>query len=277
MVIGEPSREMSVQSTRQAISKPLVVKIGGSILGNQDTTLEDLVTLQKRGVLPVVVHGGGQVISRWMEKQGTIPRFVRGFRVTDAASMEIVAAVLCGLVNKNLVASIQALGGKALGMSGVDGGMLLARVLDPELGQVGEIVQVDLTPIHQALQGGYIPVIAPVAIHRADSSAPSGTLLNVNGDTAAGEIARAMGADAMVFLTDVEGVMDSNRRLIGRLTASQGMSLVGSGTVAGGMVPKVEACLRALESVKVAQIIDGRRERALFDFVEGRPLGTRIG
>ena len=277
MVTGEPSREMSVQSTGQAIPKSLVVKIGGSILGSQDTTLEDLVTLQKQGVLPVVVHGGGQVISQWMEKQGTMPHFVRGLRVTDAASMEIVAAVLCGLVNKSLVASIQTLGGKALGMSGVDGSMLQARVLDPELGQVGEIVQVDTTPIRQALQGGYIPIIAPVAIHSTDSSAHSGSLLNVNGDTATGEIATAMQADAVVFLTDVEGVMDSNRRLISRLTVSQGASLTRSGIIAGGMVPKVEACLRALETVTVAQIIDGRQERALINFVEGRPSGTRIG
>lgn len=254
----------------------LVVKIGGSILSTQDTTLQDLVALQQQGTIPVVIHGGGQVISQWMEKQGTTPHFVNGLRVTDAHSMEIVAATLGGLVNKNLVASIQRLGGKALGMSGVDGGILQATILDTDLGYVGQIVQVDTTPIHQALAGGYIPVIAPVAIHVIDSSEHSGVLLNVNGDTAAGEIARELEAEFMVFLTDVDGVMDSNRRIISRLTASQGAGLIRSGTVAGGMVPKVEACLRALGKVRVAQILDGRNSRVLLDFVEGRPSGTRI-
>jgi acetylglutamate kinase len=211
-----------------------------------------------------------------MEKHGAVPRFVAGLRVTDAPSMEIVAATLGGLVNKNLVATIHKLGGKALGMSGVDGAMLQAEILDPEMGYVGRIVQVDATLIRQALAVGYIPVIAPVAIHVLDSSENSGILLNVNGDTAAGEIARELEAHSMVFLTDVEGVMDSNRRIVSRLTRAQGAGLIRSGTVAGGMVPKVEACLRALETVGVAQILDGRRNRALLDFVEGQPSGTRI-
>ncbi len=268
--------EKPISSPESPPYPTLVVKIGGSILSSQDTTLQDLVALQQQGTIPVVIHGGGQVISQWMEKQGTLPRFVNGLRVTDAPSMEIVAATLGGLVNKTLVASIHKLGGRALGMSGVDGGMLQAKILDPELGYVGQILRVDTTPIRQALAGGYIPVIAPVAIHVMDSSEHSGVLLNVNGDTAAGEIARELEAESMVFLTDVEGVMDSHRRLVSRLTAAQGAGLIRSGTVAGGMVPKVEACLRALEKVRVAQILDGRRSRALLDFVEGRPSGTRI-
>ena len=254
----------------------LVVKIGGSVLSNQDTTLQDLVALQQRGAIPVVIHGGGQVISQWMERQGTVPSFVRGLRVTDAPNMEIVAATLGGLVNKTLVASVQRLGGKAIGMSGVDGGMLQAEILDHELGYVGQITRVDPAPIHQALAAGYIPVIAPVAIHAIDSSEYSGALLNVNGDTAAGEIARELNVESMVFLTDVEGVMESNSRIVDRLTTAQGAELICSGAISGGMVPKVEACLRALERVRVAQILDGRRSRALLDFVEGHPSGTRI-
>lgn len=269
--------EKPILSPEPSLHPALVVKIGGSVLSSQDTTLQDLVALQQKGNIAVVIHGGGQVISQWMEKQGTVPRFVRGLRVTDAPSMEIVAATLAGLVNKNLVASIQRLGGKALGMSGVDGGMLQAAILDPQLGYVGQILRVDPAPIHQALAGGYIPVIAPMALHVIDSSENSGALLNINGDTAAGEIAREMEADSLVFLTDVEGVMDSQRHLIGRLTASQGADLMRSGTIAGGMTPKVEACFRALERVTVAQILDGRRSRALLDFVEGRPSGTRVG
>ena len=264
-------------SDNSTITPSLVVKIGGSILGSEDTTLEDLVALQKRGAAPVVVHGGGAVISEWMGKVGAQPQFVRGLRVTDAASMEIVSAVLCGLVNKELVSSIQSLGGKALGMSGVDGGMLQGRILDPDLGLVGQVVHVDTGPIQGALAAGYIPVIAPVAVHVMDSSQHSGALLNVNGDTAAGEIARALKAESMVFLTDVEGVLNSDQSLISSLTTEEGQALIQSGTVAGGMVPKVEACLRALEGVGVSQISDGRRSRALLDFIEGRPAGTRIG
>ena len=255
----------------------LVVKIGGSILGSEDTTLEDLVALQQSGSTPVVVHGGGAVISEWMSKVGAQPQFVRGLRVTDAASMEIVSAVLCGLVNKELVSSIQSLGGRAIGMSGVDGSMLQGRILDPDLGYVGQVVNVDTGPILGALAAGYIPVIAPVAVHVMDSSENSGVLLNVNGDTAAGEIARALEAESMVFLTDVEGVLNSDQSLISSLTAQEGHALIQAGTVAGGMVPKVEACLRALEGVNVAQIADGRRSRALLDLIEGRPTGTRIG
>ena len=255
----------------------MVVKIGGSILGSEDTTLEDLVALQKRGATPVVVHGGGQVISEWMGKVGAQPQFVRGLRVTDAASMEIVSAVLCGLINKELVSSIQSLGGKALGMSGVDGSMLQGRILDPDLGLVGQVVNVDTGPILGALAAGYMPVIAPVAVHVTDSSENSGVLLNVNGDTAAGEIARALNAESMVFLTDVEGVLNSDQSLINSLTAEEGQALIQAGTVAGGMVPKMEACLRALEGVRVAQISDGRKSNALLDFMEGRSSGTRIG
>jgi acetylglutamate kinase len=268
--------EKSILTPDSPLHPTLVIKIGGSVLSNQDTTLQDLVALQQQDTIPVVIHGGGQVISQWMEKQGALPRFVNGLRVTDAPSMEIVAATLAGLVNKNLVASIQRLGGRAIGMSGVDGGMLQAEILDPELGYVGHITRVDPAPIHQALTAGYIPIIAPVAIHAIDSSEHSGALLNVNGDTAAGEIAHALRAESIVFLTDVEGVMDSNRNIVDKLTAAQVADLVSSGTIAGGMVPKVEACLRALKKVGVAHILDGRRSRALLDFVEGHSFGTRI-
>lgn len=254
----------------------LVVKIGGSVLSNQDTTLQDLVTIQQNGMIPVVIHGGGQVISEWMKRQGTVASFVNGLRVTDAASMEIVTATLGGLVNKNLVATIQRLGGKALGMSGVDGGMLQAQILDPNLGYVGKITRVDTAPIHQAIQGGYIPVIAPMAIHATDASDPSGSILNVNGDTAAGEIARELEAESIVFLTDVEGVMDTDNQVIGKLTTRESFNMIRTGTVTGGMVPKIESCLRALEKVSVAQILDGRRSRALLEFAEGHTTGTRI-
>lgn len=253
--------------------RPLVVKIGGSTLGSGDTTLEDLVTLQRRGVPVVVVHGGGQVISQWMERTGAMPRFVRGLRVTDEPTMEVVLAVLSGLVNKRLVAGLQALGGRAVGLSGVDGGILQAQVKDPEMGLVGEVTQVHQAPLRQVLEIDHIPVVAPVALGEA-GSAPA---LNVNGDTATGALAAALEAQRLVFLTDVEGVMDSGRRLIPRLLPAQARALIGGGIASGGMIPKLEACLHALPHVDHASIIDGRVPRALLECMDGVPAGTRVG
>ena len=255
----------------------IVVKIGGSTLGSHDTTLEDLVKLQREGVNPVVVHGGGKIISEWMEKQGVRPRFVRGLRVTDEPSLDIVIAVLTGLINKNLVASLVRLGARAMGISGADNGMLQAVVKEPELGLVGRVVKVNPDPVNAVLGAGCIPVIAPVAIRVpiADGTGPS--MLNINADTAAGEIAAALSADRLVFLTDVEGVLDTSRRLIPRLTERQAKGLIHSKVAAGGMVPKLEACLTALQSGSKAQIVDGRRPLALVETLLGKKLGTRIG
>ena len=255
----------------------IVAKIGGSTLGDHDTTLRDVVELQKRGANPVVVHGGGKVISEWMAIRGVRPRFVRGLRVTDSAVLEIVVAVLTGVVNKSLVSSLQAMGGKALGLSGVDGGMLKARPGDPELGLVGGEVIADPRPIQAVLQAGFIPVIAPVAGRISEGDEAEDSMLNVNADTAAGRIAASLDADRLVFLTDVEGVLDSSRRLIPRLTERQAHSLISSDVVAGGMVPKLEACLDALEKVEYAQIVDGRKPEALLDSLSATPAGTRVG
>ena len=254
----------------------IVVKIGGSTLGEHDTALDDVVDLQRQGVQTVVVHGGGKVISEWMEKQGVRPRFVRGLRVTDARSLEIVVAVLTGLINKSLVASVQKLGGRAIGLSGADGGMVEARVKDPDLGLVGEVVRVNPEPINAVVAAECIPVIAPVAV-RTDIESATEPLLNVNADTVAGQIAAALDADRLVFLTDVEGVLDSSRRLIPRLTLRQTRGLLGSNIVAGGMVPKLEACITALDGGGIAQIVDGRRAHALVDLLSGEVMGTRVG
>ena len=257
-------------------NKVIVVKIGGSTLGSHDTTLEDLIGLQKRGVLTVVVHGGGKIISQWMKRQGTLPRFVRGLRVTDETSLKVVTAVLTGLVNKELVAALIARGGRAMGLSGVDGGLLQAEFQDRELGFVGRVVAVDCTLVQQALKGGYMPVVAPVGLHRVDGSAESGCLLNINADTVAGEVAYALGATRLVFLTDVEGLADSSGRLLTRVSLRQGRDLLTSGTVKEGMLPKLEACLRAAERGARAQIVDGRQPGALVQCLEGATLGTTI-
>lgn len=255
----------------------IVVKIGGSTLGSHDTTLQDLVAMQQQGLLPVVVHGGGKVITEWLDRQGVRPRFVRGLRVTDEPTLRVVVSVLSGEVNKSIVASVLALGGKAVGLSGVDGGMLIAKVMDPELGLVGSVVGVDVGPIRAVTAAGFIPVIAPVAARSPDGASDSPAFLNVNADTAAGEIAAALTADRLVFMTDVDGVMDSSRRRIARITERQARGLMSSKVIVGGMLPKIGACLTALNEVGTTHIVDGRKAHTLRDTLEGKALGTRVG
>ena len=186
-------------------------------------------------------------------------------------------AVLAGLINKELVAEISAIGGRALGLSGADGGMLTARVKDADLGYVGEVVSVDTTPIRSALGSGFIPVIAPVAVSSENDPVHPNSLLNVNADTVAGEIACAMESERLLFLTDVPGVLDRGRRVVRRMTAGQARALTKAGTVSGGMIPKIDACLRALSNGSISQIIDGRDPGALRRCLAGETFGTRIG
>ncbi|CAI8006790.1 Acetylglutamate kinase, partial [Geodia barretti] len=247
----------------------IVVKIGGSTLGSHDTTLLDLVKLQQEGEEVVVVHGGGNVISRWMQRQGIPPRFVGGLRVTDAESLEIVVAVLGGLINKELVSLMEQLGGRCIGLSGIDSCMLTCGIANPELGYVGEIQSVDTGPIRALVDSGYIPMIAPLGVHRFDGSDNAGKPLNINGDTVAGELAREL-------QTDVAGVMDGGGRVISRLDQRRANMLLNSGVAGGGMIPKLQACLRGLEGGAVADIIDGRHPNALLDCLQGRSTGTTI-
>jgi acetylglutamate kinase len=257
-------------------SRLLVVKIGGSTITDIDTTLKDLVTLQRNGYAIVVVHGGGNVISQWMQRQGSVPRFLRGRRVTDANDMETVIAVLAGLVNKQIVASLISMGAKTVGFTGVDGGMLQAHISDPEMGLVGDITRVDPELLLHSLESGYMPVIAPLGFHFDHTSREAPAILNINGDTVAGELAVAVGAHGVIFLTDVDGVMDLSSRVIPKLTIGQAELLLSNGVVHGGMIPKIQACLRAMEQVNQAHVIDGRKSGALIDCIYGKAQGTII-
>ena len=244
--------------------KTIVVKIGGSIFGNHDTTLEDLVVLQKRGVSSVVVHGGAQEVSGWLSRLGIPTSFVDGSRVTDVESLKVVAAVLGGLVNKELVVAIQALGGRAIGLSGSDGNLLWASIKKPEMGYVGEIVAVDSEPLILLLEAGYIPVVAPLSSGSVEGKT---MLLNVNGDVVAGEIAAALAAEKLVFLTDVNGIYDKAGKVIPKLDVTEARNLIVSGIASRGMIPKLESSIRALTTVPVAHIIDGRIPNALLNVV----------
>jgi len=255
----------------------IVVKIGGSTLGSHDTTLEDLVALQRDGWRPVVVHGGGATISEWLNSRESPTRFVRGLRATDAESLRVVVAVLAGLINKELVAAINALGGQAIGLSGVDGSLIRVRQLDPELGYVGQIERVDSDMLVRLFDAGYLPVVAPLGLLWEDQRLQN-QILNINADTVAGEVALALAARWLVFLTDVAGVSGSDGRSLAHLSCQEATALVDEGTVSGGMIPKVEACLRACEGDTRTAIIDGRQPHALLAAVQrGEFAGTTIG
>lgn len=249
----------------------VVVKIGGSTLGGGDTTLEDLVTLQRLGVRCAVVHGGGAEISDWLKRIGKEPKFVRGLRVTDAETLDVAIMVLAGKLNKELVAGIVARGGRAVGLAGPDGGILRVRQQSPELGLVGEITEVPTGLLDTLLDAGYIPVVAPIGL------AEAGQCLNINADTAAGEVALALRASRLVFLTDVPGILDGEGRLRAQLDGEQTRAFIASGVISKGMIPKAEACLRACQGTGLSCIIDGREPHALLRELLGeQPTGTVI-
>lgn len=253
----------------------LVVKVGGSTLGSHDTTLEDVVYLQQQGLRPVLVHGGGALISEWLARHNVPTQFQRGLRVTDAETLEVVVAVLAGLVNKQMVAAIAALGGRAAGLSGVDGGFLRGRIADADLGYVGEVSRVDASFLAGFLHDGLVPVVAPVAILERDGQLTP-QLLNVNADVAAGAIAAALGARWLVFLTDVAGVKGRDGEIVEELSGEEAQRLLSVGIVQGGMIPKVEACLTAARAGVSSVITDGRRRHALRDIVGGNVTGTLV-
>ena len=256
--------------------KTIVVKVGGSTWDSRDAALDDIVALQREGNRIVVVHGGGDLVSRWLEVHGVESRFVDGLRATSEDALPVAVAVLAGLVNKQLVAGINAIGGKAVGLSGADGACIVAR-RRPELGFVGEIERVDAALLASLLDGGYMPVIAPIGVEGLPAGRHGAQLLNINADTVAGEIAIALKADLLAFLTDVPGVLDINGKTLERLSASEFESLVRDGTISRGMLPKVEACLKAAAAGCTALIVDGREAKALRSALEGQVAGTRVG
>ncbi len=251
--------------------KTVVIKLGGSAFSGRDTTLQDVVSLRALGVRPVLVHGGGSDISSLLKRLGIEAQFVGGLRVTDEATIDAVVMVLAGKVNKELVAALNRLGAPAMGMSGIDGCLLRARIKDPQLGLVGAVEEVNLGLLEAVCAAGYVPVIAPLAYGE------DGELLNINGDTAAGEIAAALGAAKMVFLTDVDGIHDQEGKTISSLSQAQAQQLISDGIVSGGMIPKVQACLTALKGAAQAHIVNGKVEHALLsEMYTESGVGTMI-
>jgi acetylglutamate kinase len=239
------------------IGKIVVVKVGGSI-GQEGTVLEDVFQLQSLGVKPVIVHGGGPLITDLLQRLGLETRFVEGRRYTDEATLDAARMVL-GKVNGDIVAELNRLGGSAVGLSGLDGRLIQVRLRDEKLGLVGDVENFDLRLLETLLGEGYTTVIAPIA------TGPQGRPMNVNADSVAGELARALAAEKLVLFTDVPGVLDGSGRLLPDLTIAQARDLMAQGVIRAGMIPKIEACVRALETVPRVHIIDGRGPHALIE------------
>jgi acetylglutamate kinase len=256
-------------------SKPVVVKIGGSTFGSGDTTVEDLVALQKQGRELVVVHGGGALITDWLKRQGIASRFVHGLRVTDAESLKVVTAVLSGLVNKELVAALQKSGGRAAGISGIDGELVTASRPSQELGYAGDVQSVDSRIIQNLLAAGFMTIVSPVSYFPA-GTAGEPLMLNLNGDSVTGDIGVALKAERIVFMTDVPGVKDSRGGYLAELSVKQAGELITTGVALGGMEVKLQACIKAAKAGCVARIIDGRQPHALRDEMLGKVPGTTV-
>ncbi len=238
----------------------VVIKFGGNAMGDDSAMASfarDIVLLRQVGINPVVVHGGGPMINEMLDRLDIKSEFVRGKRVTDAATVEVVEMVLSGLVNKRIVQAINAEGGRAAGLSGKDANLMICDQAEPELGFVGQPAEVDPSLLKTLMDGEVIPVIAPLGIGR------DGETLNVNGDTAAGAIAAGLDADRLLLLTDVSGVKNSDGDVLTELTPDQIRTLTNDGVIAGGMIPKTETALMAIEGgVRAVVILDGRAPNA---------------
>jgi acetylglutamate kinase len=252
----------------------IVIKLGGSVLGSRDTSLEDVARLKKEGYSPVVVHGGAATVNAWLKRLSITPKVVQGERVTDKDTLEVVAAVLAGLVNKETTGMLLELGVKAVGISGVDGGFISAKPRGADWGYTGDVERVDPSILTTLIEKGIIPVISPVSLNAA---ADPIHLLNVNGDPVAGELAAALQADKLIFLTDVPGIKDADGRFIKTATARDAEALVTSGVVTGGMIPKIRAARRAAAAGTVTSIVDGREAHILYNEITRGGMGTSIG
>src|SRR6266508_4184903 len=266
----------------------VVVKYGGHAMGEEQTARDfarDIVLLEQLAINPVVVHGGGPQIGAMLEKLGIRSEFAGGLRITDARTVEVVEMVLAGSINKQIVGFISGAGGKAIGLTGKDGNLVRARklsrtVVDPgssierivDLGFVGEPEKVDVTVLADLLGRDIIPVLAPIA------GGADGVTYNINADTFAGAVAGALKAKRLLFLTDVPGVLDKSKQLIADITADDARRLIADGTISGGMIPKVETCIYALEAgVEGVVILDGKVPHAvLLELLTDHGAGTLI-
>lgn len=265
---------------RAFAGKTLVIKYGGHAMVDEacrSSFAQDVVLLQHVGIRPVIVHGGGPQIDRALERMGVKSTFVQGLRVTDEPTMGVVEMVLAGQVNGEVVTAVTNAGGRAVGLSGRDATFLLGRKIEPkagepDIGRVGDVVRVDPRIVRTLLADGFIPIVAPVAVDA------EGRALNINADTVAGRVAGALGAEKLVLLTDISGILDADKQLLAELSQREAETCIADGTVTGGMIPKVRSCLDALEQgVGSVHVIDGRVPHALLlEIFTDRGVGTVI-
>lgn len=263
---------------RRFNDRTVVIKYGGSAMSDQELRASfavDVVLLKYIGLRPVIVHGGGPQIGEVLARLDLESNFVDGLRVTDDATMEVVEMVLGGKVNREIVSLVEQAGGRAIGLTGADGGMLQVTqrlVEDRDLGRVGKVTKLDPSPIISVVDAGFIPVIAPIGVDSGDVTH------NVNADEAAGAIARALDAEKLILLTDVEGVIDADGQMIRRLAAEDARKHIEVGTIREGMIPKVGCCIEALEGgCASAHILDGRTPHAiLLEIFTDGGVGTLI-
>lgn len=269
----------ALPNIKKYVGKIVVVKYGGNAMINEELkqqVMEDIVLLNLIGVKIVLVHGGGPEISEMMDKLGKKPKFIDGLRVTDEETAEIAMMVLSGKVNKSLVNLLQKKGGNAIGLSGVDGRFIEAEMKDEILGYVGRITNINAGPVTRLLEGSYIPVVATVGCDQ------EGHVYNINGDTAAAYLAGALGAERLIMMTDVAGILrdkDDPKSLIPHVSLEEAKDLFKQGIIAGGMIPKVECCIEALSrGVKNVIIMDGRVPHSiLMELLTDEGAGTMIG
>ncbi len=263
---------------RRYNGKVIVVKYGGNAMVNdglKQQVMEDIVLLWLTGVKVVLVHGGGPEISDMMNRLGKKSQFIDGLRVTDRETVDIAQMVLSGKINKTLVNLLQIKGGKAMGISGIDGKLIEADVKDEKLGFVGDIRNINIAPVNDLLEKGYIPVISTVGCDG------EGNIFNINGDTAAAYIAGALGAERLIMMTDIAGILkdkDDPDTLIPAVTVKQAKELFASGVISGGMIPKVECCMTAIDrGVKNVIIMDGRIPHSiLMELLTDEGAGTMV-
>ena len=253
----------------------VVIKFGGHAMGDEEamaTFARDMVLLRQVGMNPVIVHGGGPMINEMLAKLGVKSDFVKGKRVTDAATVDVVEMVLSGMVNKRIVQAINAQGGKAVGLSGKDANLMICDPSDPELGFVGDPAEVDPAVLLNLFEDDMIPVIAPLGAGRA------GETYNINGDTAAGAIAAALKADRLLLLTDVAGVKNAAGEVLTQLSAAEVEQMTAEGVIAGGMTPKTETAVNAVRNgVRACTIVDGRVPNAvLLELFTAHGAGSMI-
>ncbi|HEY6006686.1 MAG TPA: acetylglutamate kinase [Geobacteraceae bacterium] len=272
---------------RRFAGKTVVIKYGGHAMADEvlkESFALDVIMLKSLGINPVIVHGGGPQINETLKRYGIVSQFVRGMRVTDADTMSVVEMVLVGQVNKEVVGYLNQHGGRAVGLSGKDGNLLVCRKLlqemkrddgtveEVDIGFVGDVVKVNTDLITTLEKGHFLPVIAPVGV------GIEGECYNINADVVAGRVAAALGAEKLILLTDTQGVLDGSGRLIPSISVAEMHRLIGEEAITGGMIPKVECCAEALrDGVKKAHIIDGRvRHAVLLEIFTDVGIGTEI-